>query len=118
PNGEQALADLCASAQRAIVEILVRKSVAACERRGVSNLVLAGGVAANRGLRQRAAEACSESGLMLHVPAVRACTDNAAMIAFRGVLAFKANPDATPSDLGSVSVMKAYSRDPSRRRGS
>ena len=86
PEGERALADLCASFQRAVVEVLVRKSLAACEATGLGDLVLAGGVAANRGLRARAAEACREAGVRLHVPPPASCTDNAAMIAWAGAL--------------------------------
>lgn len=86
PQSESALADLCASFQRAVVEVLVRKSVAACEATGLGDLVLAGGVAANRGLRARAKQACERAGLRLHVPPPASCTDNAAMIAWAGAL--------------------------------
>ncbi len=84
PRTEAGLADLCASFQRAVTESLVKKSLAACEARGVRRLVLTGGVAANRGLRERAAAACESRGVALHVPPVASCTDNAAMIAFAG----------------------------------
>jgi N6-L-threonylcarbamoyladenine synthase len=52
-------------------------------------VVLGGGVAANRGLRARAAEACAKAGLTLVVPPARACTDNAAMIAYAGGVALR-----------------------------
>ena len=67
PEGEQAMADLCASFQRVIVESLVRKSLLACEREGLDRLIITGGVAANRGLRARAKEACDERGIQLFV---------------------------------------------------
>lgn len=77
-------ADVCASFQRAAVESLVRKSIAACKKSGVRRLVLGGGVAANQGLRARAAEACTGAAITLHVPPFSSCTDNAAMIAYAG----------------------------------
>jgi N6-L-threonylcarbamoyladenine synthase len=84
PASERERADLCASFQHAVVSSLVHKSVAACQRRKVPRLVLGGGVAANRGLRQRAQEACTRAGIELFVPPFASCTDNAAMIAYAG----------------------------------
>ncbi|MFW6051633.1 MAG: tRNA (adenosine(37)-N6)-threonylcarbamoyltransferase complex transferase subunit TsaD [Myxococcota bacterium] len=110
PRDDAGLNDVCASFQRAAVEVLVGKSVAACERTGIGHLVLTGGVAANRGLRARAAEVCAERGVSLHVPPFRSCTDNAAMIAYAGALRL-ADGDRDPYDL------RAYSRDPAWRRG-
>ncbi len=104
PMDEATQADLAASLQAAIVEVLAKKAVRCCVREGVSRLVLGGGVAANRGLRARAAELCEKKGFELFVPPIRACTDNAAMIAYAG---FFAEP-------GEVAV---YSRSPTRVRG-
>jgi len=84
PKAEAARADVCASFQRAVVESLVRKSLRACEVTGVPRLVLTGGVAANRGLRARAASAAAEVDVSVHVPPFASCTDNAAMIAYAG----------------------------------
>jgi N6-L-threonylcarbamoyladenine synthase len=84
PETEQALADLCASFQQVVIEILVEKCLAACALRGVQRLVIAGGVAANRGLRAHAQTRCVERGIALFVPPARSCTDNAAMIAYAG----------------------------------
>jgi len=109
PEDEAAMDDLCASFQRVVVESLARKSIAACEAEGVDHLVLCGGVAANRGLRARAAELAGEKGITLHVPPIRSCTDNAAMIAYAGALRLAAGE----RDEG----LQAYSRDPARRRG-
>jgi len=83
PEGA-ALADVAAAVQAAIVESLVKKSIAACEQENVPRLVLAGGVAANRGLRARAAELAARRRIALFVPPPRSCTDNAAMIAWCG----------------------------------
>jgi N6-L-threonylcarbamoyladenine synthase len=110
PSEERALADLCASFQRAVVESLVRRSVAACTAEGVRDLVLTGGVAANRGLRARAEARCRELELRLHVPPMASCTDNAAMIAYAGGQRFLR--EGTSSTERGV-----YSRDPARRRG-
>jgi N6-L-threonylcarbamoyladenine synthase len=84
PQTDQARADLCASFQRVVVASLVHKSVEACRRHKVSRLVLAGGVAANRGLRAAAQQACAKQGIALYVPPLSSCTDNAAMIAYTG----------------------------------
>jgi len=86
PTSDAARADLCAGFQRTVVGSLVNKTVRAARAEGVTNVVLAGGVAANRELRRRAAEACATAGLALHVPPMASCTDNAAMIAYAGAL--------------------------------
>ena len=85
PEG-QALHDLCAAFQHAVVETLVDKTVRAARSEGLGAVVLAGGVAANRGLRARMAEVCARRGLALFVPPLASCTDNAAMIAYAGAL--------------------------------
>jgi N6-L-threonylcarbamoyladenine synthase len=84
PVSEQAAADLCASFQRVVVEVLVAKALEACEARGAPRLVITGGVAANQGLRTHAARECAAAGVTLYLPQLSACTDNAAMIAYAG----------------------------------
>jgi N6-L-threonylcarbamoyladenine synthase len=84
PERAQDVADLCASFQQVVVESLVDKCLAACEQRGLQRLVITGGVACNRGLRALAQTRCNALGIELHVPPPRACTDNAAMIAYAG----------------------------------
>jgi N6-L-threonylcarbamoyladenine synthase len=86
PANDAAVADLCAGFQRTVVNSLVTKTIRAAHAEGLPRVVLAGGVAANRELRQRAAEACAEAGFSLHVPPMASCTDNAAMIAYAGAL--------------------------------
>lgn len=83
PAGQE-LADLCASFQRAVVDVLIDKTVRAARRAGVRDVVLSGGVAANGGLRARATERCAAHDLRLFVPPPASCTDNAAMIAYAG----------------------------------
>jgi N6-L-threonylcarbamoyladenine synthase len=82
---EAGINDLCASFQRVVVEVLARKLVRTARSEGIQHLVLCGGVAANRGLRARAAELTARYGLSLHVPPPARCTDNGAMIAYAGL---------------------------------
>ena len=77
----QALRDLCASVQAAIIEVLVTKTMRATERLSVRCVSASGGVTANRSLRAELAKACATRGLQLRVADRSLCTDNAAMIA-------------------------------------
>ena len=86
PEGQE-LADMAASVQTAIVDVLVRKSRRALVREGLKDLVVCGGVAANRGLRRALAAAAAEDGFNLFIPPPKRCTDNAAMIAAAGTAA-------------------------------
>jgi N6-L-threonylcarbamoyladenine synthase len=79
-----AKADLAAEFQEAATEVLAAKSVAACRRHRLSALVVAGGVGANRRLRQRLDAAMAKIGGRVFYPALDLCTDNGAMIAFAG----------------------------------
>ncbi len=90
PQDRQTLCDLCAAFQERVVLTLVKKSLVALERERLSTWVLGGGVAANKGLRTAAAAAAAQRGARLVVPIPRACTDNAAMIAFCGALRLQA----------------------------
>lgn len=80
------VAHLCASFQRAVTRTLVAKTMRAAERTKVEHVVVAGGVAANRELRNRMRIACERRGVRLHVPPIARCTDNAAMIAYAGTV--------------------------------
>jgi N6-L-threonylcarbamoyladenine synthase len=84
PKSREELCDLCAAFQQRVVETLVRKSLVALEREQLKTWVIGGGVAANKGLRAAASEAGLARGVRVVVPIARACTDNAAMIAFAG----------------------------------
>jgi N6-L-threonylcarbamoyladenine synthase len=88
PQG-QALADLCASFQEAVADVLSKKLVAAARRLGHKQLVLCGGVAANSRLRALCSERAKERGLNMFLPPVRLCTDNGAMIAVAGYEAYR-----------------------------
>ncbi|MDT8375228.1 MAG: tRNA (adenosine(37)-N6)-threonylcarbamoyltransferase complex transferase subunit TsaD [Mariprofundaceae bacterium] len=83
---DQDRADMAASIETAICEVLVKKSFMACRQEGVKSLVIAGGVAANRRLRSMLAEASENPGIEVHLPQARYCTDNAAMICYAAFL--------------------------------
>ena len=74
-------ADVAASFQEAVADVLTAKAVRAATEIGVSTLLIAGGVAANSRLRELAEERCAAVGLTLRIPQLRLCTDNGAMIA-------------------------------------
>ncbi len=78
------VADVAASFQEAVADVLTRKAVAACREHGVTDLVIGGGVAANSRLRALAAERCEAAGIRLRVPRPGLCTDNGAMVAALG----------------------------------
>lgn len=82
-------ADIAASFQQAVLDVIVKKTIAAAERMGEKRLVLAGGVAANSALRAQLADACREKGIQLFCPPPVLCTDNAAMIACAAYYAYQ-----------------------------
>lgn len=86
PLDEPALADICAAFQSSVVSSLVRKTMRAAAREDLTRVVLAGGVAANKGLRSAMRAACARRGLEFFVPDLASCTDNAAMIAYAGLI--------------------------------
>jgi N6-L-threonylcarbamoyladenine synthase len=81
---EAELADIAASFQLAVIDVLVRKTLLAVRQTRLSAVVLGGGVAANRALRAALETACSERRLSFHAAPMEYCTDNAAMIAALG----------------------------------
>lgn len=86
PKTERELADTCASFQAAVTSVLATKLVAAAVREGVGTVVIGGGVAANRELRARVTALAAERGLRAVLPELASCTDNAAMIAYAGLV--------------------------------
>ncbi len=99
PTAEQ-VAAIARGFQRSVIEILARKVTLAARQHQVRRVVLAGGVAANKGLRRHCAEVCAELELELFVPPFARCTDNGSMIAYAGYLALKSGersgPDLAP----------------------
>jgi N6-L-threonylcarbamoyladenine synthase len=82
--------DVAASFQRAVVEVLVRRTVKICEREAVRTVLVTGGVACNGRLREAFARAADRERLTVHIPSPQYTTDNAAMIAAAGFLHFEA----------------------------
>ncbi len=91
-------ADVAASFQEAVVDVLTAKAVDACRQTHTETLVVVGGVAANRRLRDVAEQRCASAGLELRVPSPALCTDNGAMIAALGDLLSRGG--AAPAGLG------------------
>ena len=83
-------ADVAASFQQAVVDVLVGKAVSAAEKLGEKRIAVAGGVASNSALRAAMKQACDEAGIALCYPSPIFCTDNAAMIASQGYYEYMA----------------------------
>jgi N6-L-threonylcarbamoyladenine synthase len=83
---DQARADLAASTQAAIVDVLAKKSMAALAAAGCDRLVVAGGVGANSALRARLTLECEKRQARVHFPELALCTDNGAMIALAAAM--------------------------------
>ncbi len=92
------LADLAASTQAAIVEVLVKKSLAALRATGLQRLVVSGGVGANTELRRQLTDAASRRGLRVHYPELDLCTDNGAMIALAAAMRLQAGVASAAAD--------------------
>ena len=81
--------DLCCSFQNRVVEILTKKTMKALKEYKVNNLIIAGGVSANSGIRETFTNICKKEGINLTIPNIKYCTDNAAMIGAAGYYAYK-----------------------------
>ena len=98
PQLDARKADLAASTQAAIVEVLVRKSLAALDRCALDRLVVAGGVGANKELRSQLGSAAQRRGAQVHYPEPALCTDNGAMIAMAAAMRLAAGVQAATRD--------------------
>ncbi len=97
-------ADLAAEFQEAATEVLAAKSLAACRQRRLSTLVVAGGVGANRRLRERLDSAAAKQGVRVCYPELELCTDNGAMIAFAAAQRLLAGKAEAPNKEGAFAV--------------
>ena len=97
---DQQRADLAASTQAAIVEVLVTKAVRAVKAEGLSRLVVAGGVGANSELRSQLNAAAQKRGWQVHYPELSLCTDNGAMIALAAAMRLDAGMATLRQDYG------------------
>ena len=102
-------ADVAASFQEAIVDVLVQKSLAACKATGIDHLVIAGGVAANSRLRELAEQRCQVAGVKLRIPSPLLCTDNGAMVAALASLMSSAGRAASAIDFTASSSLSVES---------
>ena len=91
-------ADLAASTEAAIVEVLVKKSLAALKQTGLKRVVVAGGVGANRHLRAQLNAACAAAKVRVHYPELHLCTDNGAMIAMAAAMRLQAGQQQANTD--------------------
>lgn len=98
-SDSQFKADVAASFQEAVVDVLVQKTLRAVQQAQPASVILAGGVAANVALRERLAVACEKVGVPLHVPEFRFSMDNAAMIAVAGYFRAQLGHTADPLQL-------------------
>jgi N6-L-threonylcarbamoyladenine synthase len=93
---DYAKADVAASFQESVVDVLMLKAIAACKESGIDSLVIAGGVAANSRLRTVATQRCEKAGIRLRIPSPALCTDNGAMVAALGSLMVAAGRSPSP----------------------
>jgi N6-L-threonylcarbamoyladenine synthase len=99
------VADVAASFQEAVVDVLVKKAIAVCRDNEVADLLIGGGVAANSRLRALAAERCAAAGVRLRVPRPKLCTDNGAMVAALGAEMVARGRPASDLDLSADSSL-------------
>jgi N6-L-threonylcarbamoyladenine synthase len=99
------VADVAASFQEAVVDVLTRKALRACRENGVEHLLLGGGVAANSRLRALAVERAEKAGVRVRVPRPGLCTDNGAMVAALGAELLAAGVEPSALDLPADSSM-------------
>jgi N6-L-threonylcarbamoyladenine synthase len=93
------VADVAASFQEAVADVLTARAVRACRDHGVDHLLVGGGVAANSRLRALAQHRCDDAGIELRVPPPRLCTDNGAMVAALGALLVERDVEPSPLEL-------------------
>ena len=103
------VADVAASFQEAVADVLTGKALAACHAHGVEHLIVGGGVAANSRLRALAAQRCEAAGISLRVPRPGLCTDNGAMVAALGAELVARGAPASPPGVTADSSLPVTS---------
>ena len=107
PKDQQTYADIARAFQDSVTTVLIEKALAAVNESGLNQLVVAGGVGANRQLRHQLTEKANTSGITVYYPELEFCTDNGAMIALAGALRLEAagfNKEAQKASTGSFTV--------------
>ncbi len=97
--------DVAAAFQESVADVLTRKAVLACQERGITTMVLAGGVAANARIRDLTRERCAAAGIALRQPRLSLCTDNGAMIAALGAAVVERGLPPSSIDFGADSSL-------------
>ena len=101
--------DLCCSFQASVTEVLVRKTLKLAKERGINNIIVAGGVSANKGLKERFME--EGKGYNISIPSIRLCTDNAAMIAVAGYYQYQKNHKLDDLYLNASASLELLTRE-------
>ena len=117
PLTAQRRADIARGVQDAIVETLLRKTARAIEATGIAEVVVAGGVGANRALRAGLAEIVRSRGGRIYLPRIEFCTDNAAMVAIAGLLRLKCGNAVTDLRIQARSQWPLMDLVPGEPRG-
>ena len=104
-NPEVSTADVAASFQEAVVDVLVSKARRAAKEIGAKGMCLGGGVAANSLLRERFLDACAQDGVRGFLPSRSMCTDNAAMVAAAGWWRLRQD-GPSPLDTGAIPSLR------------
>ncbi len=108
---QQAHTDVAAAFQAAIVDVLVAKSLAALKKTGMKRLVVAGGVGANKSLREKLTQAVRKAGGLVFFPPLALCTDNGAMIAFAAAMRLSANTPLKENAFASFNIRPRWPLD-------
>ncbi len=100
--------DLCCSFQASVTEVLVNKTLALAKEKNVKNIIVAGGVSANKGLKERFM--AEGEGFNISIPSIKYCTDNAAMIAAAGYYQYQKDPTLADLKLNADSNLELESK--------
>jgi N6-L-threonylcarbamoyladenine synthase len=100
--------DLCASFQDSVTEVLVNKTLALAKEKNCKNIIVAGGVSANKGLKERFM--AEGEGFNISIPSIKYCTDNAAMIAAAGYYQYQKDPTLADLTLNADSNLELESK--------